>query len=311
MCGSGEAKDGLTVVAPVQAENFSARDDRAVWCARQLERGNVLLFPPSSFSLPASAREFLLGQRQSSAACHKNIAYRPRSDRITGYQATRPEDAERLREILRDFSRAAERFVRGTLAPYAGSIRRDFASFRPIEERGRPNRKRARNDLLHTDAFPTRPTNGDRILRLFVNLNPSSPRVWITSETFGPLATRYGRAAGLDAVARAVRSRLEHASRAVCRSLGLTVRSPYDRFMVGFHNWLKENDDFQQGCVKARWEFAPGAVWLVYTDMVSHAVLSGQYAVEQTFFVSLLAMLRPELSPAAVLERLCGCPVTD
>ncbi len=309
MRGNG-GKDGLTVVAPVHAEAFSASVDRARWCALQIEQGNVLLFPSSAFSLPEGAREFLLSQWQSSAGYHKNVAYRPLADRLTGYQAARREEAVRLREILRQFSREAARFVGETLAPYDDGIRRDFASFRPIEEQGRPNRTRARNDLLHTDAFPTRPTRGDRILRFFVNLNPSRPRVWITSETFGPLAERYGHAAGLDDDARAARSSLARAVRELGRSLGLTVRSPYDGFMLSFHNWLKENNEFQQTCVKSRWEFAPSAVWMVYTDMVSHAVLSGQFAVEQTFIVSRRVMLCPELSPAAVLDRLCGHPLT-
>ncbi len=89
------------------------------------------------------------------------------------------------------------------------------------------------------------------------------------------------------------------------------MRSLYDRFMMGFPNWLKENDEFQRVSVKSRWEFAPGDVWMVYTDMVSHAMLSGQFALEQTFLVSRHALLDPALSPAGVLERLCGCPVTD
>lgn len=86
---------------------------------------------------------------------------------------------------------------------------------------------------------------------------------------------RYGHAAGLDAATRAARSRLASASRELRSSLGFTVRSPYDRFMMNFHNRIKENGEFQHTCVKLRWEFAPGAVWMDYTDMVSHAVLSG------------------------------------
>ncbi len=68
--------------------------------------------------------------------------------------------------------------------------------------------------------------------------------------------------------------------------------------------------EFQQRCEKRRSEFGPGAVWMVYTDMVSHAVLSGQYAMEQTFLVSLSAMLEPARSSAGVLDRLCGARVT-
>ena len=81
-------------------------------------------------------------------------------------------------------------------------------------------------------------------------------------------------------------------------------RSPYDEFMMNFHNYLKENSGFQQKCPKQHWEFPPGSSWMVYTDMVSHAVLSGQFALEQTLIVAKDAMVVPEKSPYAVLSRL-------
>jgi len=301
----------LTELAEARAADFPDHAAYAAWCAGQLERGNVVLFAAPAFALAPDDCRFLLGQRQSSASYHKNIAYRPLTGRLTGYESADPADAARLREILETFSRDAARFVNECLAPYSGAIRLDFASFRPLEEQGRALRLRARNDLLHTDAFPTRPTNGDRILRFFVNLNPTVPRLWITSETFEPLARRLGPAAGLAEIRRLARSRAARAARELGRTLGLTVRSPYDRFMMHFHNWLKENSEFQKDCPKSHWVFAPGAVWMVYTDMVTHAVLSGQFAIEQTFLVSRNAMLEPERSPAGVLQTLCGCPATD
>ncbi|HVC00334.1 MAG TPA: Kdo hydroxylase family protein [Candidatus Dormibacteraeota bacterium] len=301
----------MTALAEARAGDFADPAAYAAWCAGQLERGNAVVFPASSFSLSPDDRRFLLEQRQTSAAYHKNIAYRPLSGRLTGYESAQPDDAARLGGILKQFSADAKRFVNETLAPYAGAIRMDFSSFRPIEEQGRALRLRARNDLLHTDAFPTRPTNGDRILRFFVNLNPAVPRIWITSETFEPLVERLGPAAGLGGITRLARNGVARATRDLGRSLGLTVRSPYDRFMMHFHNGLKENSEFQKNCPKSRWEFPPNAVWMVYTDMVTHAVLSGQFAIEQTFLVSLRAMLEPERSPAGVLQRLCGRPVID
>jgi hypothetical protein len=45
---------------------------------------------------------------------------------------------------------------------------------------------------------------------------------------------------------------------------------------------------------------------MVYTDMVSHAVLSGQFALEQTLIVSRQAMVAPEKSPYEVLSRVAG-----
>ena len=62
-------------------------------------------------------------------------------------------------------------------------------------------------------------------------------------------------------------------------------RSPYDDFMMRFHNFLKENASFQAECRKEYLQFPAGSSWMVYTDMVPHAVLSGQYALEQTFLV--------------------------
>ena len=44
--------------------------------------------------------------------------------------------------------------------------------------------------------------------------------------------------------------------------------------------------------------------------MVSHAVLSGQFALEQTFIISKSALVLPEKAPVRVLERIAGCPLT-
>jgi hypothetical protein len=45
---------------------------------------------------------------------------------------------------------------------------------------------------------------------------------------------------------------------------------------------------------------------MVYTDTVPHAVLAGQYALEQTFLVAHEAMVAPEHSPLSVLQSLAG-----
>jgi len=76
-----------------------------------------------------------------------------------------------------------------------------------------------------------------------------------------------------------------------------------------FHNFLKENASFQAGCVKHPWKFPSGSSWMVYTDTVPHAVLAGQYALEQTFLVKPEALVAPEHSPLKVLERIAGSPL--
>jgi hypothetical protein len=45
---------------------------------------------------------------------------------------------------------------------------------------------------------------------------------------------------------------------------------------------------------------------MVYTDTVPHAVLAGQFALEQTFLVDPAATVNPSTAPVAVLEKLAG-----
>ena len=87
-------------------------------------------------------------------------------------------------DVMRRYSTSVDAFLEKFLAPYRRRWRLDYASFRPLEEKGRDLPLRHRNDLLHTDAFPTRPTRGWRILRFFHNIHPSCTRDWIVSEAF-------------------------------------------------------------------------------------------------------------------------------
>jgi hypothetical protein len=274
--------------------------ERGRWLCSQLEAGNIVFFPRTPFTFPVEDREFLLGQKQTSSAFHKNVAYRPTEDRITGLDKTDTPEAERLREILRSYSRAVVQFLTEQLSAYAGKWKLDYASFRPLEEKGRPARLHARNDLPHFDSFPTRPTHGDRILRFFTNINPTQSRVWVTSQTFEAIGPEFAKRLGLP--------KSRSAARAVARALRLpgANRSAYDEFMHRCHNVMKEDAEFQANCPKQRWEFPPDTNWVVFTDSVSHAVLEGQYALEQTFLVARSAMVEPERAPIAVLERMTG-----
>lgn len=277
---------------------------RGSWLCEQLESANILFFSRSPFILTEDDRDFLRSQKQTSAGYHKNIAYRPAEDRLTGIDASRSSEAERLLSILRNYSNQVTDFLTRLLPLYAGRWRRDFASFRSVEERGRPARTRARNDLPHVDAFPTRPTNGARILRIFTNLNPVQNRVWIVSDPFPTLAERFARELGIQRPTHPFISKLQRAVHWPGAN-----RSAYDRFMHRFHNFLKENDKFQADCPKQRIEFPPGSSWMVYTDAVSHAVLEGQFALEQTFLVAREAMVLPDRAPISILEKIAGHPL--
>ena len=84
-------------------------------------------------------------------------------------------------------------------------------------------------------------------------------------------------------------------------------QSAYDRFMLRFHDFLKEQADFQRNCRKVRVEFPPGSTWICFTDSVAHAVL---YALEQTFIIDLPGLVTPEKAPIRVLEKMAGKRLT-
>jgi 3-deoxy-D-manno-oct-2-ulosonic acid (Kdo) hydroxylase len=274
-----------------------------------LEQGDILFFEDGGFEIPASIRTALMGATQDARSFHKNIAYKPNRDEISGL-ADRAE-AEAIREPMRQYSRCALDFMARILPDYARAWKVDYASFRSIEERGRELPLTKRNDLLHVDAFPTRPVFGNLILRCFTNVNPEQSREWVTSEPFSRLARQQAGKAGLGTFVNAAGSTLHRLRRDATKKLskaGVPVvdRSPYDAFMLHFHDWLKANEEYQRDCPKFRFDLPPGSTWLVFTDMVPHAVLSGRLALEQTVIVSRESLKNPEKAPSAILERIAG-----
>ncbi len=282
-------------------------EERAHWCCEQLEEGQILYFAGIPYDFPEADRKILLEQKQSDARIHKNISYRPQQDVLRGSKADSPQAIERLHTIMRHFSKEVTGLLSRVLKPYAAHWALDFASFRPEEENGRDLSLHKRNDLLHVDAFPTRPTRGNRILRCFTNINPSRARNWLTTDRFPKLAEKFAKDAGLDEIARSGDSNGSWLN-VLRRAVGMRVinRSAYDKFMLRFHDYLKENSDFQQNCEKIHIAFPPMATWMCYTDSVPHAVLSGQFALEQTFIIPVKAMVLPEQAPIRVLERMAG-----
>jgi 3-deoxy-D-manno-oct-2-ulosonic acid (Kdo) hydroxylase len=277
-----------------------------------LESGNILFFPQTPFAIPQEDRRALLNAGQADGNFHKNISYRPLKDRVSGLGKAVPGEEEAVRQALRNYSRNAIALLGEVIASYKDRWQIDYASFRSIEEEGRDLPWKKRNDLLHTDAFPTRPTNGGLILRIFTNINPEKERVWVTSDPFAALAPLYANAAGLSGIAAKPPSSLSRALKRMANAIGLPVidRSPYDKFMLGFHDFLKANAAYQQGCPKYRFSFPPNSTWMVFTDVVPHSVLSGRFALEQTMIIPRQALMNPEKSPASILETLCGKPLT-
>jgi 3-deoxy-D-manno-oct-2-ulosonic acid (Kdo) hydroxylase len=274
----------------------------------RLERGEVVVFSTSPFALPAGDDAgFLLAQTLASRA-HKNISYDPMTGRAAGFARRSRAQAQRLTRVLAEFARQATDWLAELLPRYAAAWKLDRVSYRPLEESTRRLRWKSRNDLLHVDAFPSRPSHGCRILRLFVNVNPSEPRVWATSHSFGELLRRYGAAAGLPDPKPALAGQIKKSMLRIFNP-NRHERSEYDQFMLRFHDHLKANDEFQEREPKCIWKFPPGSVWLAMTDTCSHSVLSGRYALEHSYFIAPESQALPEESPAALLEKACGRPV--
>src|SRR5207247_49502 len=120
------------------SDRADAAIERGVRLCAELEAGNILFcdreainlcFPRTAFPISAEEREFLLGQKQTSAAYHKNIAYRPGEDRVTGLDKSEAAEAERLRKLLRDNSQSAPELLeklpprRAAIPPRNGSAR--------------------------------------------------------------------------------------------------------------------------------------------------------------------------------------------
>ena len=283
-------------------------DQARSWCSH-LEAGEILYFPQTPVPIPPDDLRFLLSARQTGSALHKNIAYKPNRDQLSGFDSktSNPDEVAELHAVMRRYSASVAAFLRDFLAPYRERWILDYASFRPLEEQGRDLALRKRNDMLHTDAFPTRPTRGRRILRFFHNIHPTRTRDWVVSEPFARVVGQFTPSPlPLPHADNAIAS----AGKSLGRAIGLggiipqLKRTPYDQFMMELHNAMKENAAFQRDCSKESVNFPAGSSWMVYTETVPHAVLAGQYALEQTFLVDHAAMVTPASAPVAILEQL-------
>jgi hypothetical protein len=76
--------------------------------------------------------------------------------------------------------------------------------------------------------------------------------------------------------------------------------------MLQLHDAMKADWEYQKACPQTEFKFLPGSTWVVCTDQVSHAALSGRFMLEQTMTLPVEAMKLPERSPLRVLERLSG-----
>lgn len=260
-----------------------------------LETGKLLYAPQLRFELAENERRFL------SADCldgkSKNVSSRPGSDVLRG---ARFEGAERdeLLGMLKRYSHQASCLLNALCPEYGNHLTLGFTSFRPAEIAGRTMSWRHDDTRLHVDAFPSRPLQGLRILRVFTNVNPQAPRVWRVGEMFEQVAAKF--VPGIQRPLPGTSWLLYHLRIVKAR------RTEYDYIMLGIHDRMKQDTVYQAEVTQTQLAIPPGATWACFTDSVSHAAMSGQFAFEQTFYLPVSAMKHPERSPLRVLERLAG-----
>lgn len=260
-----------------------------------LEGGFVICLPHLPFALGEDEKRFL--SENWSDQKSKNISLRPQGG-LKG-AAGSAADLKALRAMIQRYSDQATQLVSNLFPDYVPNLVKANTSLRPFEVEGRVSSYRKDDKRLHTDAFPSNPTQGTRLLRVFNNVNPNGrPRVWRVGEPFDAMVKKYLPQA----------KNMFPGQASLMHKLGITKRkrTPYDQLMLQLHDLVKADMDYQRNVPQQSVNFMPGTTWIVYSDQVLHAAMSGQYMMEQTFHLPPEALYHPETSPIKVLEAIKG-----
>jgi len=266
----------------------------------EMEQGRVLYFPKLAFPFELGDEQIFSGTLIHSRV--KNISYLPASGRLKGVQNNKGELTAIVSRVMRRYADITQGLLRNLFPAFKSRLRQGRTSLRPVEIQGRPSSLEKDDTRLHVDSFPSNPTNGERILRVFTNINPNErTRHWRLGEPFLAYARKFA----------------PYLQPPVPGSLlllylcGITKskRSLYDHYMLALHHLGKADNDYQKHGTVETFDFPPASTWLCFTDQVVHGALSGQYMLEQTFFLPVEAMREPEKSPLRILEDIAGRPL--
>ncbi|HIE0879812.1 TPA: Kdo hydroxylase family protein, partial [Serratia marcescens] len=266
----------------------------------ELEQGKVLFLPELAFTL--SEQEMPLLDPTLVDPKRKNISYQPLSGKLTGVAVA--ERRQQVQQLLERYYQSCRQLIAGLLPEYQEALHHPTGSLRlhPVSAWRASSSWRKDDSRLHVDAFPSRPNYGERILRIFTNINPHGEhRQWRVGEPFPELAQRF-----MPRLARysAFSSWLQHRVR-----ITKTRRSHYDHLMLQLHDAMKADGDYQQQGPQLALAFPPGSSWICFSDQTPHAAMGGQFMLEQTFLLPVNKMQDPQRSPLKVLEQLRGQPL--
>lgn len=291
----GSAPSQILVTSLRQWDDIPSQDLRRGY-ALALESGKVLSMPDLAFSMGSG--ELPLLDPALVDPKRKNISLNA-AGRVIGVAV---DDARRdaIGDLIRRYAAQARSLVDAVLPHYQEHLHSATTSLRLHRVGDWKPSWRKDDSRLHVDAFPSRPNHGERILRVFTNINPGGePRKWRVGEAFPSLAQRF--LPQLTAPYRPAAARL-------MKTLGVTkqLRTEYDHLMLQLHDRMKADLDYQRNGIQEAVDFAGGSSWMVFSDQAPHAAMSGQFMLEQTWFLPIKAMAHPEHAPLKVLERLKG-----
>lgn len=278
-----------------------------------LERGGIVYLPQCPVPLPDEADLDIMRGQLPGAITRKNVSYHPEADSVRGLDRKSPLYPATYR-ALTSLRTAIADWTRRSMPDLLRDADIGTCSFRPMEEAGRAIDARKASELIHVDAGAYGATNGNRILRFLVNVNPDRDRVWASKGSFEAVFGRYAAQAGFTGpggrVGRLDRNALDELLSALLRGVGILVplakvldTSPYDRAMKRFHDFLKESAEFQNDMEHhVEMRFAPYSAWMVFADGVSHGCVSGQHCFIWTALTPLANAHFPGLAPLNILK---------
>ena len=284
-------------IVEIDATDWRAVQGRPEWTAA-VEDGQVLYFPRLAFEVLPSERTLL--REDTLAPGTRNVSLG--ADGVLKGAAGSEAEQRALAAMVGRFRQQALQLIDGLLPEYKGLLRAAPTSFRPRQVETRKQSVRADDQRLHVDAFPTRPNYGERILRVFANINPAGvPRVWRVGDSFEAVARQF--------LPRAKPYRLWQAKALKLLHVTKSLRSEYDHLMLQLHDGMKFDEQYQKSGAQVTVPFAAGSVWVCYSDQATHAVMSGQFMMEQTLYLPPGHEADPQASPLAILTRLVGRPL--
>ena len=277
--------------------DWAEAHSRPEWTAA-VEAGKVLYFPRLGFAVQPEEQALL--REDTLAPKSRNVSLG--ADGVLKGAAGSAQDQQALAAMVGRFRQQALQLVDDLLPEYKGQLRVAPTSFRPKQVETRAQSVRADDQRMHVDAFPSRPSYGERLLRVFTNLNPHGvPRVWRVGEDFETIARRFLPQAKPYRPWQAKLLNAVHATK--------SLRSEYDHLMLQLHDLMKFDEAYQKNGTQVTVPFPPGSVWVCFSDQATHAVMSGQFMMEQTLYLPPGKEVDPQASPLAILTRLMGRPL--